>query len=468
MSELIAATAREVVAGLRAREFGPAELLKALEERAAQVEPVVNAIPERFFDLAHRAAEGIGAEGDPARWLAGLPLVVKDYNDVAGVPTSMGSPIFAGTPAPESDAMVRRLEANGAVPFAKSNVPEFAGGHTYNPVFGATRNPWDPRLTAGGSSGGSAAAVAAGLGWLATGNDLGGSLRTPAGYCGVVGIRPTPGRIPRRSPKVPFDGLWVEGPMARDVRDAALMLDAMVGWDPHDPLTSPDLPGSFLSAMSGYGPPRRVAFSPDLGLLPVEPVIRERTERAMAAFEHLGATVEHACPDFTGAYDTFQTLRAELVAASHGPLLGEHRDRIKPDIVWNIERGLRQGTDAVLRAQRRRGELFHEVVRFYDDYDVLVCPTAPVMPFPVERHWPTEIAGTPLDTYIDWIAITFFVSLTACPVVALPCGLHEGLPVGVQLVGPPGSEARLLAYAAELEAAAGVAGRLPVTPRKHG
>ena len=465
MSELIALTAREVVAGLRDRSILPTDLLDALEKRSAEVEPVVNAIPEQFFDRARQAAGDVAGPGDdPFRWLAGLPMVVKDYNDVAGVPTTHGSPIFVGSTASRSDAMVRTLEGNGALPFAKANVPEFAGGHTYNTVFGPTRNPWDPRMTAGGSSGGSAAAVASGLGWLATGNDLGGSLRTPAGYCGVVGIRPTPGRIPRRSPKLPFDGLWVEGPMARNTRDAALMLDAMVGWDPHDPLTSPHLPGSFLTAMSEIGPPKRVAVSPDLGTLPVEKLIRDHTTRTGARFEHLGAEIEEACPDLSDAYHTFQTLRAELVAASHGLMLDAHRDQIKSDIVWNIELGLAQSIGDLLRAHRRRGEIFHEMVSFFDDHDVLVCPTAPVMPFPVDTTWPSQIDGTTLDTYIDWIAITFFISLTGCPVVALPCGTDNGVPVGVQLVGPPGSEARLLGYAAELEAAVGVAEQLPLTP----
>ncbi|GAA3670921.1 amidase family protein [Nocardioides ginsengisoli] len=470
MNDIIRRTAREVVDLLRRGEVSTLELVKELEEHVADADAEVNALPIRFFDQARTQAEALMRDcPDPADrgLLAGLPVAVKDYNDVAGQRTTFGSPIFADTVADTSDAMVRVLEQNGAIAYAKSNVPEFAGGHTYNPVFGASRNPWDLGRSVGGSSGGAAACLAAGSAWLATGNDLGGSLRTPAGFNGIVGVRPTAGRVPRRTPAVPFDTLWVEGPMARNVADAALMLDAMVGHDDHDPLTRRERPASFLASLDEYDAPARVAYSPDLGVLPVDRTVRRVTRDALAHFTALGADVVDAEPDFGGAYEAFQILRAHLIATMHASTLERHRDLIKPDIVWNIEKGLAQTTADVQWAERARGALIHRVMDFFDDHDVLVVPSAPLPPFPVEWTAPEEIDGVALTTYIDWIAITFCISLTGCPVVALPAGLDDdGLPIGVQLVGRPGSEARLLSYAQRFEQGVGLAARLPIVPRR--
>lgn len=469
MQEIIRKSAREVVNLLRTGDVSPPDLVKVLEEHVAEADAEVNALPIRFFEEASARAQAlVKAFPDPADrgLLAGLPVAVKDYNDVAGQPTTFGSPIFRETVATESDAMVRVLEDNGAVPYAKSNVPEFAGGHTYNTVFGASRNPWHLGRSVGGSSGGAAASLAAGSAWLATGNDLGGSLRTPAGFNGIVGVRPTPGRVPRRKPAVPFDTLWVEGPMARNVGDAALMLDAMVGRDAHDPLTSHTTPPSFLARLDEYDAPTRVAYSPDLGVLPVDRTVRDITRDALRHFADLGSDVVDACADFSDAYEAFQILRAHLIAAMHETTLEQHRDLIKPDIVWNIEKGLSQTVGQVQWAERARGVLVHRMVELFADHDVLVVPSAPVPPFPVEWTSPKEIDGTELQTYIDWIAITFCISLTGCPVVAMPAGLDgEGLPIGVQLVGAPGSEARLLSYAQRFEGAVGIASELPRTPR---
>ncbi|WP_353946035.1 amidase family protein [Streptomyces sp. HUAS MG91] len=469
MSSLITMTAREVVRLLRSGDVSPVAVLEELRAHTEVADERVNALPIRFFDAALGAARELERRAPAERgMLAGLPVAVKDYNDVAGQRTTHGSPLTDEVAA-ESDAMVRVLESNGAVPYAKSNVPEFAGGHTYNTLFGASRNPWNLGRSVGGSSGGSAAALASGSAWLATGNDLGGSLRTPSGFNGTVGLRPTPGRIPRRRPATPFDTLWVEGPMARNVPDLALMLDAMVGSDPHDPLTRPECPASFLDRLDTFDAPRRVGYSPDLGVLPVEREVRRVCAGALKHIEALGADVVEECPDFSGAYDAFQALRGHLVAALHGGLLAAHRDRIKPDIVWNIESGLNQSVARLQQAERTRGELFHRVLDFFGDHDLLVCPSAPLEPFPVEWTSPRTLDGVATETYIDWIAITFFVSLTGCPVVALPCGFSaSGLPVGLQLIGRPGDEARLLSYAARLEQSFGVAGLLPVTPREPG
>jgi amidase len=470
MTDLIHSTATDVVGLLRAGDVSPTEVLEVLEEHVLTTDRAVNALPIRFFEAARAGAAQFQRDHPKPTdrgWLAGLPVAIKDYNDVAGQLTTSGSPIHADNVATESDAMVRQVEVHGGLPYAKSNVPEFAGGHTYNTVWGATRNPWHTGRSAGGSSGGSAAALASGSAWLATGNDLGGSLRTPAGYNGVVGIRPTPGLVPRKRPPVPFDPLWVEGPMARNVADAALLLDALAGPDLHDPLTRGRPTHAFVERLDQLPEHLRIAYSPDLGQLPVERDVRDVTEGSLRHFRDLGADVTAGEPDFSGAYDSFQTLRAHLLATINGHLLETDRHRIKDDIVWNLELGLTQSLAAVQAAERSRGDLLHRTMAFFEDHDVLVVPSAPLHPFPVEWTGPASVDGTPMRTYVDWISITFMITLTACPVVALPCGLSsEGLPVGVQLVGRPRSEGLLLAVAAGFERSVGIAEQLPIVPRE--
>lgn len=469
MNELFRLSASEAVAHLRNREVTPSELVEASIARIEAVDGVVNALPIRCFERARAQAARLTAAASPkdGHFLHGLPIAVKDYNDVGGVRTTYGSPIFAGNVAVASDATVRRLERNGAIPVAKSNVPEWAGGHTFNPVFGITRNPWDTRRSAGGSSGGSAAALACGAVGLATGNDLGGSLRTPASFNGVVGLRPGPGRVPRGSRLQAFDSLWVEGPMGRSVRDVALMLDAGAGHEPDDPFSF-DSPGpSFVAALEETGLPGRVAFSPDLGIVPMAREIAAVSEQGAGRFRDLGADVTGDIPDFTGALDGFQTLRAVLLGTMMGPLLEQHRDRIAPEIIGNIERGFQLTPEQVFRAERDRWQLYHRVLAFFETHDLLICPAASIAPFPVEQRYVEEIDGQPCETYIDWFSITFALTMTSCPVLSLPCGFTaEGLPVGIQLVGRPRGEAALLRAAHRLEEILGIAKQLPIDPRE--
>jgi len=461
-------SATEVVALLRTGDVSPLELIDVAAARIEAVNPAVNALPVLCLERARRQARALdpGERRNHPGWLAGLPVAVKDYNDVEGVVTSHGSPIHAGVLAACSDATVRRLEHNGALPIGKSNVPEFAGANTFNPVYGATRNPWDLRMSVAGSSGGSAAALASGMCWLATGNDLGGSLRTPASFCGVVGLRPSPGRVPRSVDRRPFDPLWVEGPMARSVGDVALMLEAACGAALGDPLAFDSRSGEFVEAVADPRPPRRIAFSPDLGVVPMEPEIAGICRAAAMRFGGLGTEVTDDIPDFTGSVDAFQVLRAVLFAVNMGDVLARERERISPDIVWNIEKGLSLDAEAIRNAEQVRGELFQRVSAFFEHHDLLCCPAASVPPYPVEQRYPAFIAGRASQTYIDWIAITFAITLTGCPAISLPCGFTDaGLPVGLQLVGPPRGEARLLAAARALEAELGVSARVPIDPR---
>ncbi len=464
MTDLWRLTATEAVAKLRRREVSPLEMVDAASSRIEVVEPKINALPIRFLDEAREKAKRFSRESrENPGWLAGLPIAIKDYNDVAGQLTTNGSPIYAEYRAPADDRTVAVLRGNGAIPLAKSNVPEFAGSHTFNPVWGITRNPWNLECTAGGSSGGAAAALAVGEVWLANGSCLGGSLRIPASFCGVVGMRPSPGVVPRGDGLPAFDSLWVDGPMARNVRDLALMLDAMAVLTPHDPLSRPIPPGGYQTTLKRARPPRRIGFSTNLGLRSIDPEVASLCRAGIRPFNAMGCAVEEEAPDFSGAIESFQVLRALLFADVRGDLLPRERARINPDIVWNIEKGQQLTAAEIIRAQRERHVLFHRVARFFDDHDLLVCPTVAVPPFPVEQRFPSEIAGEKLTTYIDWMFLTFVITLVGCPAISLPCGLTDkGLPVGIQLIGRPHGDAELLGAALLLEQALGFAHRVPL------
>jgi amidase len=470
-NELISMTATEAVARLRSKDVSPLELVDASIQRIEAVDTEVNALPIHCFEQAREQAKFLDIKAHAAnpKSVCGLPIAVKDYNDLGGAVTTYGSPIFADDLAQKSDATVRQLECNGAIAVAKSNVPEWAGGHTFNPVNGLTRNPWDLRKSAGGSSGGSAAALACGSVWLATGNDLGGSLRTPAAFNGIVGLRPGPGRIPRGTRLPSMDTLWVEGPMARNVSDLALMLDAGVGQQIDDPLSFDHSGPSFVEALQETGMPKRVAFSPDLSIVSMEKEIANVCGGAATVFADLGADVTDDIPDFTGVLEAFQTLRAVLFATMMEPVLAQHRDQIAPEIIGNIERGLNIRPSQIFEAERVRIELYKKVIAFFETHDFLICPAASIAPFPVEQRYVTEIDGKPCETYIDWFSITFALTMTACPTISVPCGFTaEGLPVGVQIMGKPRGEAALLRAAKRFEQVVGISTQLPITPRSVG
>jgi len=469
MTELFRMTAREAVGLLRARQVSPTELVRAALARIEATDGALNALPTLCAEraLAHaRRLESAPAREGPG-WLGGLPIAVKDLNDVAGVRTTYGSPLFAANVPDGSDAMVETLEANGAIVIGKSNAPEFGhGANTYNEVFGETRNPWNTALTCGGSSGGSAVAVATGQAWLATGSDLGCSLRTPAAFCSVVGLRPSPGRVARSRTRLPFDDLWVQGPLARNVADVALMLDAMAGDNPADPLSIPAPCVPFSAALERPAPPRRVGYSRDLmGLTPVAREVAEVCDRAVARFADIGATVEERCPDLRDAREVFRVLRAGQLVGDLAPIIDANRDRVRKEVVWNMELGKKATADSIGDAQRRRGLLYARAAAFFGEFDLLVTPAAIVAPFDVRIRALDEVEGVKLDNYYEWYAIAYAITLTSLPAIALPCGFTaSGLPVALQLVGPPRGEARLLAMAHAMEEVLGIARRVPVDP----
>ena len=467
-NEFIKMTATQAVARLRSKEVSPLELVEASIERIETVDTKVNALPIHCFEQARAQAKSLDvkAHAQNSKSLCGLPIAVKDYNDLGGALTTYGSPLFANNVAEQSDATVRQLENNGAIAVAKSNVPEWAGGHTFNPVNGTTLNPWDMRKSAGGSSGGSAAALASGSVWLATGNDLGGSLRTPAAFNGIVGLRPGPGRVPRGTRLPAMDTLWVEGPMARNVPDLALMLDAGVGQQIDDPLSFDHAGPSFVEALQKAELPKRIAFSPDLGIVSMEKEIAQICSGAGSIFEGMGVDVTDDCLDFTGVLEAFQTLRAVLFATLMEPILAKHREHIAPEIIGNIERGLNITPTQIFDAERVRIELYKKVMKFFETHDFLICPAASIAPFPVEQRYVTEIDGKVCETYIDWFSITFALTMTACPTMSVPCGFtSKGLPVGVQIMGKPRGEAALLGAAKLFEEATGISRKVPIDPR---
>ncbi len=468
---LISLTAREAVGLLRRGEVSPLELVDAAAARIEATDGALNALPtlclDRARDHARRIVSGQAGAPSAGPWLAGLPIAVKDLTDVAGVRTTYGSSIYADHVPDRSDLLVERLEERGAIVIGKSNTPEFgAGANTFNEVFGETRNPWDTALTPAGSSGGSAAALAAGQVWLATGSDLGGSLRTPASFCSVVGLRPSPGRVAHGPREQPFDTLSVEGPMGRTVGDVALMLDAMAGGHPEDPLAF-DAPGESFEAAAAIGrPPRRIAFSPDLGIVPVDPEVADICASAARRFEELGAGVDDACPDLGDAPEAFTVLRAVGFVADLLPLYETRRDQLKPDVVWNIERGLRVTPVELARAELARGAIYRRVAEFFRTFDLLACPAAIVPPFAVETRWIRELGGIALDNYVEWLRITSAITLTSCPAISVPCGFtRDGRPVGLQLVGRPRGEVALLSAAAAFEAMLGLSRLVPIDPR---
>ncbi|MBM3560172.1 MAG: amidase [Alphaproteobacteria bacterium] len=466
--ELIRLTAREAVAALRRGEVTPAELVAASAARIAAVDGPVNAMPTLCIERAQKAARSLKAPDQPGPgWLGGLPLAVKDLNDVAGVRTTYGSPIFADHVPARSSYEVLRLEANGALVIGKSNTPEFgAGANTFNEVFGKTRNPWNTALTCAGSSGGSAVALATGMVWLATGSDLAGSLRTPASFCSVVGLRPTPGRVAHGPIEMSFQTLAVDGPMGRTVGDVALMLDAMAGFVPEDPLTFEAPAVSFQAAVDAPVAPRKVAFSPNFGIGPVDPEVAAVCEAAARRFAEAGAVVDVACPDMSDARETFQTLRAALFAGSRARFFESHRHLYKPEMVWNIEKGLALTQDDIGRAERRRGEYYRRVVAFLGEWNILASPAAIVPPFDVDTRWVQRVGDHVFDNYVDWMYIAYAVTLAACPAISVPCGFTKsGLPVGLQLVAPPRGEAALLGAARVLEQMTGLERGVPIDPR---
>ncbi|MFN9154643.1 MAG: amidase [bacterium] len=471
MTELTRLTACAAVDLLERRDVSPLDLVEAAAARIAATDGALTALPTLCVDRARDHAKRLmaapgGSPGTLGR-LHGLPIAVKDNVDVGGVRCTSGSLAFEHRIAPANDVVVDRLEAAGALVIGKANLPEFAaGGTTHNEVFGTTYNPWDTTKTCGGSSGGSAAALAAGQVWLATGNDFAGSIRIPSSFCGTVGLRPTAGTVARIQRQA-YSPLSVEGPMGRTVADVALMLDCQAGELGADPLSRPAPARTFLSAARAPALPARIAFSTDLGIAPmVDPEVARLCRTTASAMQVPGSRVEEACPDLQDADLVFQVLRSFLYVGRLAHIMDQHRDRMSPNVVWNTEQGLARSTREVVEADVAQAAIARRVVRFFDDHDLLLCPVAISPAFDARQQQLDEFGGVRFGFYYQWMMMTYAITVTACPSLAVPCGLTAGgLPIGMQLIGPPRSEHRLLAAGAWLEQQFGLHARVPLLPQ---
>jgi len=470
-SELTQLTARAAVDLLKKRAISPLDLIDAAVARIEATDPALNALPTRCIERARDHARRLmqtpdGTFTDSPYQLHGLPIAVKDNNEVSGVRCTMGSRVYAGRISQVNDVIVDRLERHGAIVLAKSNLPEFAaGGTTSNDVFGTTVNPWNTGMTCGGSSGGSAAALAAGQVWLATGNDFAGSIRIPSSFCATVGLRPSTGTVARVQ-RQPYSPLSVEGPMARNIADLALMLDCEAGELALDPLSRPAPARSFLSAALAPELPPRIAYSPDLGIAPaVDPEVAALCRSAAERLQVGGTRVEQAAPDLRDAHAIFQVLRSHIYVGRLAAIMDQHRDQMTANVIWNTEQGLARSVREVVDAEIGQAELARRTVRFFDHHDLLVCPVALSAPFDARRPGPEVPARVAFDTYYHWMILTYAITLTACPALSIPCGVTaEGLPVGLQVVGPPRSDHRVLAAGAWMEQAFGLSDRVPMDP----
>jgi amidase len=461
------ASARELGAQLRARDLSARELMAAHLARMERINPKINAIVAKLDDdrclaLADDADRRL-ARGEAVGPLHGLPIAFKELEPAVGFPWTRGSTIFRDVMPTEDSVLVERLRAAGAIPIGKTNVPEFGmGSHSYNRVYGTTLNPYDTTKSAGGSSGGAGAALAAGLLPIADGSDLGGSLRNPANFNNIVALRPTVGLIPMAPGLMPFLGFGVKGPMGRSVADVGWLLSVMAGPDPRDPACYPSDPSSFAGPLERDLRGLRVAWSPDLGSLPLDRRVRAVLESQRHTFEQLGCIVEEAAPDLTGADEVFLTTRAWRVWSMLGSFLAKHRDEMKPEAIGEIERGARLTGGDVARALVLHGEIMERMRRFQEKYEFLLCAVNQVPPFDATIDWPKEIEGVAMDGYIAWMRSAYWITTTFRPAISVPAGFTpEGLPVGIQIVGRHRDDLGVLRIGHMFEQATAVGRRRP-------
>jgi amidase len=466
-SEICFMPATEIMQRILTKELSATEVMQAHLAQIDRLNPKLNAIVTRVPTeqiIAHtRAADEDLAKGKTTGPLHGLPIAHKDLVPTRGIRTTLGSRIFKDNIPDQDGLIVERLRKAGAITIGKTNTPEFgAGSQTFNEVFGETPNPYDLTKTCGGSSGGAAVALACGMLPIADGSDMGGSLRNPGNFCNIVGFRTSPGRVPFWPRLTGWFPISVEGPMARTVQDAALMLSAIAGPDPRSPISIAE-PGSlFARPLDRDFKQIRIAWSKDLGGLPVDPRVTQVLESQRHVFEDLGCIVEEAQPDFSGADEIFKVWRAWAFELELAELLKSHRELMKDSVVWNIEQGQKLTGPQIGRAEVRRTELYHRVREFMETYEYLICPVNQVPPFDIHRRWIEEINGVKMETYIDWMRSCYYITITGLPAISVPCGFTpEGLPVGIQIVGRHNNDFGVLQLANAFEQATGIWRRRP-------
>jgi amidase len=463
-SEICAMSAMELTERLRKKQLSARDVMTAHLAQIERINPRVNAIvtlvADRAMADAAKADEAITKRG-AVGVLHGLPVAHKDLVDTAGIRTTHGSPFYRDN-VPARDALiVTRIRAAGAITVGKTNTPEFgAGSQTFNTIFGATRNPYDLTRTCGGSSGGAATAVACRMLPIADGSDTGGSLRNPPAFCNVVGLRPSPGRVPGETAS--WSPLSVSGPIARTVADVALFLSAIAGSDPRGPLTQTDDAARFRAPLARNFKGVRVAWWRGLGGIPFEPEIRRVVESQRKIFEDLGCIVEEAEPDFTGVDEAFPILRYVGNHPRYAPLVRQRADWVKDTIKFEVEQAERLTGADVGRALARQAAMFDQSRQFFERYEYFILPVTQVEPFDVSTPYPTSVAGTAMKTYIDWMRSCWYVTMMANPAISVPGGFTAGgLPVGLQIVGKHRDEWSVLQLAHAFEQATLFGKRLP-------
>ena len=465
-TDLCFLTATELACCILAKEISCRELMEAHLKQIERLNPEVNAIvtflPEQARKQAFAADELLARDAEVGP-LHGLPIAHKDLVLTKGIRTTFGSPIFKDFVPDQDEIIVERLRGAGAITIGKTNTPEFgAGSQTFNSVFGETLNPYDRTKTCGGSSGGAAVALACGMLPLADGSDLGGSLRNPASFCNVVGFRPSPGRVPVWPQRIGWFPLPVEGPMARTVQDAALMLSVIAGPDSRAPISISEPGRLFARPLERSFTNTRIAWSPDVGGLPVDPRVTAVLNQQRSVFDTLGCIVEDAHPDFSDADEVFKVWRAWLFDLAFADLLPADRAQMKDTVVWNIEEGAKLSGPQLGRAERKRTELYHRIRQFLERYEFLILPVSQVPPFDVKQRYVTEINGVKMETYLDWMRSCYYISVTGLPAISVPCGFTpQGLPVGVQIVGRHHDDWGVLQLAFAFEQATGFWRRRP-------
>ena len=455
----------ELIPLLRKSEVSPTEVLDANLNRIEEVNSTVNAVIALCVD---RAKSKINE--DPKKVgsiLALLPVLIKDTTEVEGVKTTYGSKLYENNISQKSDILVSNIEENGGIILGKTNTPEFAAGsNTFNEVFGTTKNPWNLKLSAGGSSGGSAAALASGMAWFATGSDLGGSLRNPSSWNGVVGLRPTSGVISQGPSSNPFNILSLNGPMARNVTDLSILLDAMAKYNHLDPLSIKKENTSFYESLGKETKHiYKVGITEDFGIYPCTSEIKNMIVNTSKLITSIGHEVDASFPSMQNAEESFQILRAYLFFSVYGFLLSSHKN-VRKDIIWNIEKGKNLDVSDIVKADNIRARIYQNIANFFNEFDFLVCPSSSVVPFNYETKWVKQINEKTFDNYVSWLMICGSLSLVNCPCISLPTSIAEnGAPIGIQIIAPPHHEEKLLKFAKSLETEINIADLVPINPK---
>ena len=455
-------SARELARLIRTRAVSPVEVLDAHLSAIERINPKLNAIitlaVEQARDAA-RAAEAALAKGEPLGALHGLPVAIKDVTPTAGIRTTFASPLFKDNVPTEDAEVVRRLKTAGAIILAKTNTPEFAcGANTNNALFGPTRNPWNPALSPAGSSGGSAVAVATGMVPIAQGTDFGGSIRIPAAFCGIVGIRPTPGLTPNYPMPLAWDPGQVHGALGRDGEDVAFMLDSIVGYSRNSPISVVPPWRNALAEVERLPDAKglRVAYVSDIAGIGVDAEIDSICRNTAQRLRDASANVEEIAFDVSEGRGPYQTWRGVWMVGQQYRNLSE-LDRFGQNLKGNVQAGLKLTATDIAAADETRQQVFHRFCALFEQFDILLTPAAPVKPFPIEMNFPTEINGQKFENYVDWIAPAFLITLVSLPAGSVPAGLtHDGLPVGMQVVAPRFGEPLILSVAKLIQRISGV------------